>query len=345
MSTDRTSADRRPADKRQRTLGSAAADAGSAVLAAYTAHEAINHASTAAGVVGAVKAGRDKAGKFVARGRAGGAPVKSAGGSPIKGVPTPKIEPSSPVSRASNAINAVRSQSSAAISKASTVAAKAADSRGGQALAKGFNAVANSKVAGVAAKVSLPLLIARAGWNAGKGYAEDGVRGAGRGLIQTLDPTALLSMLAGKTGVASSLAGSAGDGRGVGERIYDHYLGSASKSHAREADHLSAPISGSGEQRSSSYSSMIAHGVGSGTGMALGVAKAASPSSPGNAGTEQSKGSESDAQANKREAITRQNFQTKDGRTVDATPKQQEAYLKRRNPDIKAPKLARKVPI
>lgn len=355
-----------------RTLGSAATDAGSALLAAYTAHEAVNHASTAVSTIGAVRQVRNKAGKVVARGRAGGAPQSRAGGAPTKTAgstpakaagatsskrPAPRIPPSSPVSRASNAVNAVRAQSSAAISKATTVAAKVADTKGGQLLGKGLNAVANSKVASIAARASLPLLIARAGWNAGKGYSEDGIRGAGRGIIQTLDPTALISMLAGKTGIASSLAGSAGDGRGVAERLYDRALGSASKPHAREADHLSAPMSGSGEQRSTVYSSMIAHG----TGMAAGAAMIASPSAPGKAGalppqtkasppktgTDQQKpqpGMRNGERVGSDGKITRQSYQTKDGRTVEATIKQQEAYRRRRDPNIAAPKLARKVP-
>lgn len=337
-----------PRTAKPRTLGSAATDAGSALLAAYTAHEAVNHASTAVSTVGAVRQVRDKAGRVVARGRAGGAPQNRAGGAPTKATggkaaaatkpSVPRIAPSSPVSRASNAINAVRTQSSAAISKASTVAAKVADSRGGQMLGKTLNAVANSKAASIAAKASLPLLIARAGWNAGKGYAEDGVRGAGRGIIQTLDPTALISMVAGKTGIASSLAGSAGDGRGVGERIYDRLLGSSPKAHRSEADHLSAPISGSGEQRSTVYSAMIAHG----TGMAAGAAMIASPSAPGKAGAQRT--TKPAGEKAKPEKITRQNYQTKDGRTVEATPKQQEAYLRRRDPNIRAPRLARKVP-
>lgn len=333
-----------PRTTKPRTLGSAATDAGSALLAAYTAHEAVNHASTAVSTVGAVRQVRDKAGRVVARGRAGGAPQNRAGGAPQSRATraakpsVPRIAPSSPVSRASNAINAVRTQSSAAISKASTVAAKVADSRGGQMLGKTLNAVANSKATNIAAKVSLPLLIARAGWNAGKGYAEDGVRGAGRGIIQTIDPTALISMVAGKTGLASSLAGSAGDGRGVGERIYDRLLGSSPKAHRSEADHLSAPMSGSGEQRSTVYSAMIAHG----TGMAAGAAMIASPSAPGKAGAQRT--TKPAGEKAKPEKITRQNYQTKDGRTVEATPKQQEAYLRRRDPNIRAPRLARKVP-
>lgn len=148
-----------------------------AVATGVATFDAINHTSSAASNL---HQARSIAGRVVAKGRAGQAAGRT-------------------------------------LSKVANAAAKVADSRVGSALGKTVNTIAGSTAFKVASRASLPLLGVRAGMNAFTGFQNDGVRGAVRGALSTVDPTGLVNSIAG------------GDGRGVVERGFDAIFGQAAR--------------------------------------------------------------------------------------------------------------------
>lgn len=89
--------------------------------------------------------------------------------------------------------------------RAAKAAAKAAESNLASMAAK----MLDSKVMQFASRAAPVLLAARAGWKAKEGYDQDGLRGAGRGVVQTLDLSKLVMQ------------------RGLLERGYDAMFGQA----------------------------------------------------------------------------------------------------------------------
>lgn len=69
-----------------------------------------------------------------------------------------------------------------------------------------------TRVLKLAGKVALPLTVGMAVIQGARGYAKDGVRGAARGVIDSVDPTSILPGM---------------DGKGLAERIFDRFAGSA----------------------------------------------------------------------------------------------------------------------
>ncbi len=108
------------------------------------------------------------------------------------------------------------SRARAVVDKVASVAARGASTKAGSTAAAVLNRVVANPAVQFASKASLPLLAFRAGMNVAKGYNADGVRGAARGALSTLDPTALATMFMS-------------DQRGVAERTFDAVFGRAPK--------------------------------------------------------------------------------------------------------------------
>lgn len=68
-----------------------------------------------------------------------------------------------------------------------------------------------TRVLKAAGKIALPLTVGMAVIQAARGYAKDGVRGAARGVIDSVDPTSIMPGM---------------DGKGLAERIFDRFAGS-----------------------------------------------------------------------------------------------------------------------
>ena len=202
--------------------------------------------------------------------------------------------------------------------------AKAAAKVAENPLAKIAGQVLDSKIVNAASRLAPLLLAARAGWKAADGFQKDGARGAGRGLVETMDPTALAPML------VNAVAGTHLDERGALTRGYDAAFGRAPTPAS-----TSAP-SPNGEQ-----------GRGDPTTLAV-VAHAAQAQSPPAAAAAPAAGSQQqprlDAGQLHQFGMANQNFMARQAAAPAAAPAQQQAAGKPSGqgsmPGAKQPKQA-----